>query len=345
MARILQTGFEPGHMSIFDITSNQGTMNTSTTAGAWSAYSHSGGPNPDVISLASSVSEIYFGFRWRMDMIAPGYDVISFESPNATQNGTMNMTAGGKMEWRTGSRAGTLLGTGGLTFSINTWYYIEGHYVINDTTGSIETKVNGTVDIGPLTSQDTRNDAAANGDKTDRVRLGGFGGSNHGFTDDLYVNDTTGSRNIAYSGDIRVSAYIPNAAGDVTGMSRGGADSGSNYGQIDERPPNDATDYVAAAGTSLYDLYNIPNTSGVDTVQAVVLWLRAQKSDAGAKNVAHVLKYDTNADGTADTENVGSDVALSTTWAYYRKIYNDDPGAAAWNAQKIDALQVGAKAR
>jgi hypothetical protein len=156
------------------------------------------------------------------------------------------------------------------------------------------------------------------------------------YVDDLWVNDTTGAQNTGFSGDIRVAAYIPNAAGDVTGLTPTG---GANYTNVDERPPNDATDIVSATGTTLYDLYHVPNTSGVGTVQAVTLWLRAQKSDAGAKSIAHKLK-------SASTEDTGADLTLSTTWAYYGKVYNVDPtDSVAWTAGKVDALQIGAKAR
>jgi hypothetical protein len=117
-----------------------------------------------------------------------------------------------------------------------------------------------------------------------------------------------------------------------------------NYDYVNENPPNDATDYVFDSVVNDYDLYNIPSTQWT-TVAAVVLPLRAQKSDAGAANIAHMTKYDTDASGTADTENTGADVALSTSWAYHTKYYNRQPDATAWSVAKVNALQVGAKVR
>ena len=333
MARIFQTGGEMGHADYGDISA--GTVQTDQLRGSWSAYSFRGG----TVSWDSAVSEFYFGYGYRGNL---GLSMLQFESPNGTANVTtiVNGTSN-KIEVRRGNSGQTLLATGTTVFNTTTWYYIEGHFTINDSTGVVEIKINGvsetlTFVTGNSTNQDTRNDAAAGGDTCSRMS---FGGDSNIRFDDCYVNDTTGSQNTGYSGDIRISAYIPNAAGDTTGLTRGGSDSGSNFGQVDERPPNDATDYVFGTDTTSLDLYNIPNTSGVSDVQAVTLWLRASKSDAGSGNIAHVLK-------SGGTQDVGSDLSLSTSWTYKRKNYNVDPtDSAAWTPSKIDGLQVGAKSR
>lgn len=338
MARVWQSGFEVGHKDCLDLGAG-GAIESTTTRGSWSQYSwHTDGSSGEASFGGAQLSEWYCGLGfYRTANVA---HFLEFRNVNASLAVELTINGSFFIEAKLG-RDGTILATGATAVTVNSWHFVECRFKIADAGGVIEVKLDGVTQF--TFSGDTRYDAAANGDKFTSIVLGET--TNTCYYDDVWVNDTTGTRNIGYSGDVRIKAYIPNAAGDVTGMSRGGTDSGSNYGQVDERPPNDVTDYVTAAGTSLYDLYNIPNTSGVDTVQAVTLWLRAQKSDAGAKNVAHVLKYDTDASGTADTENVGSDVALSTSWAYYGKVYNDDPGATAWSAAKIDALQVGAKAR
>jgi len=328
MARIFCTGFEPGHMGVFDISQN-GSVTTANTRGTYSGYAYTATATRASASWDSSVSEFYFGFGAYKTAIDSTF-LMDFLSPNGTVNIRLQTTAGAKLSVYRGT--GSLLGTGTATLSGATWVYIEGHILINDTTGTVETKVNGVQDLS-LTAQDTRNDAGANGDKCDRFEVGGTSAA---IFDDIYMNDTTGAQNTAYSGDLRVSAYIPNAAGASSGMT---PTAGANYTNVDERPPNDATDIVAATGTTLYDLYALPDTSGIAAVQSVTLWLRAQKSDAGAKNIAHMIK-------SGATENQGSDIALSTSWTYYRKNYNNDPtDSTAWSAIKVDGLQIGAKAR
>lgn len=332
MARIFQTGLELGSSAIFS-TFNGGIV-TSPVAGAWSVYSlrgSSGGGN-NIISMDASVSELYFGARLRFTSIA-ARNHIHFLSPNATEQVSLRQAAGGQF---TATRNGTVLtgGTGTVVPSVDTWYYVEGHIIVSDTVGVFEVKIDGVQDIN-VTGADTKNDGATS--NIDRLNL--MSSSTAQFLDDMYVNDTTGSQNTGYSGDQRLKLYVPNAAGDVTGLTRGGTDSGNNYGQVDEVPTNDGTDYVFGTDTTSYDLYNIPNTSGVATVQAATLWARALKSDAGAASLALVLK-------SGGTENFGSDVALSTSYAFYHTLYNNDPtDSAAWSASKIDSLQIGIKSR
>lgn len=334
MARIYQTGYEPGHIGVHDLLPNIGSVVTTPTAGAWSTYAFSGGSGGSTTAHFSftSVGELYCGFRF----YSTGTNdrrIINFVSPNGVNNLTIRLLNSNKLRFERGDAIATLA-DGNATLAPLTWYYIEAYVVISDTVGKIQLRVNGTDDIALTTGLDTRMDAGANGDKCDR--MGVMPDSGNHYADDLYVNDTTGAQNTGFSGDIRVSGYIPNASGDVTGLT---PTSGSNYTNVDERPPNDATDIVYATGTTLYDLYNIPNTSGVASVQAVTLWLRAQKSDAGAKNIAHKLK-------SGSTEDTGSDVALSTSWTYYGKHYNIDPtDSAQWTALKVDSLQIGSKAR
>jgi hypothetical protein len=309
-----------------------GAVVTTPTAGSWSTYSFQGG-NAGLGGHFSitATGELYHGFRFYT--LANTIRVMNYVSPNAVHNARISLNAASRLEISRGDGT-AVLGTGATILATNTWYYIEVYLLISDTVGKAQVKLNGVDEIALLTGQDTRADAGAGGDTIDRICV--IPDNVNVYVDDMYVNDTTGSYNTGFAGDTRIVAYIPNASGDVTGLT---PTSGSNYTNVDERPPNDATDIVSATGTTLYDLYNIPNTSGVASVQAVTLWLRAQKSDAGAKNVAHIIK-------SGSTESSGSDIALSTSWAYYGKHYSIDPtDSAQWTASKVDSLQIGSKAR
>jgi len=330
MARVWQTGFEIGSNAIFNL-SAAGTISSGAGApGSWSTYYLQGSSSDPQATLPSAISEIYFGMRFRMDNYANARIIVQFYSPSATAQSCFVVTTGGVLQWRRGSSSGTILGTGTTVLSNGVWYYIEGRLKVHDTTGIAEAKINGTSELN-LTSQDTRNDAS--NATIDRFLVAD---SNLVYLDDIYMNDTSGSVNTAYSGDIRITGYIPNADGSNSGMT---LSTGSNhYAVVDERPPN-TTDYAYGTGTTETDTLNIPATSGVNTVQAATLWLYAQKSDAGAGNIAHVVK----SSGTTDT---GSDIALSSTWAYYSKIYDQDPnGPTNWTASAIDSLEIGAKSR
>jgi hypothetical protein len=326
LARLFMTGFETGSTSPF------AGVNTAQKRGAWSTYSCVGNTGPSQL-FTTGVAEFYVGVGFYMSSISGGTQFLTFYNMNANLAFRLSIDAAGHILAVRGD--GSTRATSSLTLTTATWYYVQTHVKIDDSTGLCEVLVDGTQFIN-LTGDDTRSDATTNGEKVNRV---GFSDSGNYYVDDLYFNDTTGSQNNGYSGDTRVAAYIPNAAGDSTGLTRGGTDSGNNYGQVDERPPNDGTDYVFGTDTSSYDLYNLPATSGVSTVQGVQLWVRAAKSDAGAASIALMLK-------SGGTEDQQADQALSTSYGYFYKTYDVDPtDSVAWTAAKVDGLQIGIKSR
>lgn len=103
-------------------------------------------------------------------------------------------------------------------------------------------------------------------------------------------------------------------------------------------------EYVSESTVDQYDLYNL-NTTQWSDVAGVVWFARAKKDDAGSGAVAPVLKYDTNANGSADTENTATEQGLGTTYRYFVHYYSQQPDATAWTDDKVDALQVGVKVR
>lgn len=334
MARICQTGWEPGHIGVMDVAAGSGSVVTTPLPGSWSSYAHNGGSggSPSQIGFDTATTEIYFGCRvysgtvssWSADNRMLGFGAPALEH--------VRLSTGTSAHVQVRRADGTNLQTGTFTFVANTWYYLQGHVIVSDSVGVFELLIDGVQDIN-VTGADTRNGGADANMSCCR-----FTSDTNRVYDDFYVNDTTGSNN-GYSGEQRIYGFLPNAAGDNTGLTRGGTDSGNNYGQVDERPPNDGTDYVFGTDTSSYDLYNIPDTSGVSLVQATTLWLRAAKSDASAASIAHMLK-------SGGTENQGSDLALTTSYVYYRKNYNVDPtDSAAWTPSKVDGLQIGEKSR
>jgi len=332
MARVFQTGFETGSVQQFDLQAS-GSIISTNTRGSWSGYAHEPLTTGGEQSLPATYTELYGGIGvYRNGDVTNGF--ITFKE-GATFHLTIGLLNGAISVWR-GTDSGTLLGSGAIMQDL-AWSYVEWRFTISDTTGIVTIKLNGSTTIS-LTSQDTRN--AGTSGVIDRFVLGdAVGNTNNFILDDLVLNDTTGAQNNGFPGDTKVGVLMPNAAGDVTGLSRGGTDSGANWSQVEERPPNDATDYVFDTVVNDYDLYALPNLSAFSSVQAVNIWLRAQKDDAGAASIAPMLK-------SAATEHTGADQTLSTSWAYYRQLYDVDPtDSAAWTTSKVDALQAGAKAR
>lgn len=336
MAVSFLTGWEMGSTSIQ--ASGSDPIETTIVPGAWSVYSRKHGNSNSTYLLSSEVSEVFVGIRaqWRTSFSDQNF--LRFQSPSAGNQVGLRVTSGGNIAVVRGNTPGVVLATGSVTMSLNTWYYIEAHFVISDTVGEYETRINGTVDITHATGADTRTDATYS--TTDRVNLSG-NGTMVSYFDDFYVCDTSGTAHATYLGnpDLKVQGFSPNAAGDVTGLT---PSTGSNWSCVDDVPPSDS-DYVTGTDTSGYDLYNIPDLTGITGIQAGTLWVRA--AAASAANVAAVVKYDSNNDGTADTESVGTDQALSASFAYYPRVLDTDPAGHTWTTAKMNALQIGAKSR
>lgn len=319
------------------------SINTSVTAGPWSARSIKFTTTSGYVrqTWAASAANFY-GQAWvRTQLGSLTYGLFQFEDSAGVVLCTLAIDrVSGHFKAYKGSSGGTLLGTGTFTILADVWMYLQWHVVLHDTAGVFTLKVNGTTDID-LSGVDT---IATGGAATADRWAYTAGGDAATYLDDLVITDETGMDNITYPDYLGIQALMPSAAGDNTGLT---PSAGSNYQCVDELPANDATDYVYDSILNDYDLYNIPSTRW-STVAAVGLALRVSKSDAGAANIAHMLKIDTDGSGTADELDTGPDIALSTSWTDELKIYNrqpDDAGATSWTAAKVAALQVGAKVR
>lgn len=331
MARIFQTGLETGSVDpLTTIATVNTTLETTVTRGSWSSYAAKIGTSSGYAhwTLGAGYGEFYMGFGFHTGSIS-AIDTLTCRSPDGTVQCSLEYGASGQLLALRGTT--TTLGSGGQLVA-NTWHWIECHIIISNTVGEFTVKLDG-VQVINVTGADTQAHASETTVQTLRFE----GSVAPHYFDDIVINDTTGAQNTSWPGDVRVSGYTPNADGDVSGLTL--STGTSHYAVVDERPPNDATDYAYDSVVNDYDLLNIPNTSGISSVQAVTLWLRAQKSDAGAANIAHMLK-------SGATEDTGSDVALSTSWTYHGKVYNVDPtDSGAWTTGKLDALQIGAKCR
>lgn len=338
MATIFMDGSETGSNGWAD---GGISLQTDTTAGVWSTYSMSASGNNSFTMYMDGSADVLYG---QFHVYLEGNSHVQefrFLSPLDTEQCHISWDSGERITIETPSE--TVLATGTTVLQYDRWYYVQFYIKIHDTLGECTIKVDGVTQF-TATGLDTRSDTTTA--NVSRIAIACTATQSGNRWDDIIINDTTGTDNTSYPDWQGIEALMPNAAGDNTGLTRGGTDSGSNYGQVDERPPN-TTDYVYSSTVDLYDIYNLPATQW-PSVSAVALFLRAQKSDAGAANIAHMLKIDTDASGTADELDTGSDVPLSTSWSYHSKIYNrqpDNAGDTSWTANKVNALQAGAKVR
>lgn len=344
MATIFMEATELGQITGWMTVIGDGSAVASPVAGSWSSYSLQVNGSADPQAVFSTAVSTFYGQGWIRHNAFGSNAFFAFLAPNGNPQCSICTNASGKITLARGENQ-FLLATGTSTLAINTWYYVQFKVVISATVGEMVVFINGIEETfswvtGTYNTQNTKNDATYG--TVDTLRFVRSSGTS--WFDDVIINDTSDTDNVSYPANLGITALMPNAAGDSTDLARGGADSGSNYGQVDERPGNDATDYVYDDVVDEYDLYNLPATSWT-TVASVGLAIKAAASDGGLGYIAHMVKYDTNADAAADTENTGSDLALSTTWAHFIKYYNRQPDSTSWTAAKVNALQVGVKVR
>lgn len=231
---------------------------------------------------------------------------------------------------------GVIADSGTRTLQPKRAYYIEFRALVADVGGAAQVWVDEVEWIN--FSGDTQQTAQSG------VTSVGWGGDNSWRWDDPYVLDTSGTVNNARLGDIACAGLLVTGAGDAAQFTPVGA--AANWDCVDEVPPDDATTYAHSSTVDQRDLHVLEDLSAELTdVKGVVLAARAQKSDAGTANIALGVKYDSNGDGTPDTESWGADQALSTAWAYHKRVLDQHPDGTGWTRAKVNALQVGYKAR
>lgn len=234
------------------------------------------------------------------------------------------------------TRNGTTLATSSNSLSTNTTYYIETKVVINDTTGSVEVKVNGS-STGwiNITGQDTKNTANASANV---IQFNGITASSNTDFDDLYICDGAGSTNNDFLGDVRVDCYLPDGNGNSSQLTGSDGNSTDNYQLVDESSQNGDTDYVQSATVNQKDTYTFADMSHTPaSIFGTQVNMTAKKDDSGTRSICSVCR-------SGGTDYDGDTQALSTSYVDYRNINETDPAtSSAWTRTNLNAAEFGVK--
>lgn len=237
----------------------------------------------------------------------------------------------GFLEVRRGDYVGTLLGTAvSNPLSTAAFAFVEWKVVVHPSAGSVTAYVNG-VAVITLTGINTAQTGSAG---WDRMQLAGGAGSCS--FDDWYVLDDTGAAPLnAVLGDVRVDARVPTAAGATTGFT---PSTGANWQNVDDATPNGDTDFNSTLSVPATDTFTVQDAPVAGaTLYGVQVSINAKKLDAGTCSLAPVVRH-------AGTDNVGADVALSTNYLYFTKVFGTNPGTgAAWVEADFNAAEFGYK--
>lgn len=190
--------------------------------------------------------EVFVGFALFMKNLPPTADqlfpMLLLDGSNNVI-ASLNVTPSGVLEARRGT--GTLLGaSAGPVVGASSWNHIECRVVRNSSAGVFAVRVNGETVID-LTG--------ANTGSTDFVQWAcqslDASETYVNYIDDLVVNDTSGSYNTTWKGDLRVATLFPNEDATPSGWTKYGRDKfGTGVGDFD---PDDFISFADGSGLNI----------------------------------------------------------------------------------------------
>lgn len=214
----------------------------------------------------------------------------------------------------------------------NSYYYFEIKFVISNTAGSMQLRVNGSQWFN-VPSANTFNSLANNPSKSiNQVTFANLSGTTADlYIDDFYAVTTTGFIPTDYLGPISIQAMLPSgfASGGigwtVTGASQ-------NYQAVNQSPPNTSV-FVGsgegAIGTS--DIYAFPALSGSNKIVALDFNYLVQRGLKGPGTIAPLI-----------ASNVGAFIVPGTAFGYKSQILTNDPViASSWTITSINSHHFG----
>lgn len=253
-----------------------------------------------------------------------------YDSADGAQS-FVRLTSGGEIEIVRSTT--TLEVSSGLSWTVDTWYYVTAKVVIDDS-GSWVVKI--WSDTGTLLktlsgSGDTKFTANTG---VQRVRFGDTSDSG------VYFEDAWIDRAGVLVGRYRVEDLYPTGAGNSASWTRAGTDTGANYSQVNETV-KDTVSEVRSTAADQYDLYACGNRVISGTPIAVQISLIGERLTGGPSPVEFkncVRIGSTTYDGTITQGYTStSDIRKIEVW-------NNDPSTnSAWNDTNINAMEIGMK--
>jgi hypothetical protein len=319
MARLFTTGFECGDLldfgSVYLLTASGEQVHTGNYAARGGADQYARkyiSPSPN--------NEVYIRYWWRAGNSG---DKTLLQVGTSDSNVEIYGGAGYVFKLRRGA---TIVATGTLVPTGNTWYMLELYAKLDDAAGVLTLKVDGVEDA--TFSGDTLPGASA---AITNVQI--YTGEGLAYVDDIAINDASGAADNSWPGDGRVIGIKPNGAGDNTDFT---PSAGANYENVDDVPHDSDTTYNHSGTDGHYDLFNL-EACGLSDVDILGVNVKGTMRKEVANGDKARLKVKAGA-----TEYDGDDKDILTSYTRINQEWRTNPNtAAAWQTAEIDALQAG----
>ena len=262
-------------------------------------------------------------------------DLISFyEDSSASETQVSVIYTGDKrfQVLRGQTLGGTVLATTTDQFDLyDGWHYLEFKAFINNTTGSFELRFD-EENILSATNVDTRNNNAE-ADEIKHIHIQRIEVVNTStFFDDLYICDTTGTKNKDFLGDCQVTTIFPKADGALEDFTRSvGADS---FALVNDNPPDDDSTHVESNTVGHKDSFDMDDVSSMTTILGVQLTEYARFL-TGSADIKHLARIDGG-------NFLGSTKTLAGSYDFHMFIWEDNPDlSSAWTINGINTAEFG----
>lgn len=282
------------------------------------------------------------GFSFRPQELAN--KTICFFRDEETVQVSLTLGASGLIHVNRGHS--TILATSTNPLQTGQFYYIEFKVTVSNTNGSFELRVKRSPDsVGTeatATLQDTQVSPNA------RINVFGLGGgtasdsSTNSFDyDDIYIADTSGTRNNNFLGPAGVNVIFPNGIGTITQW-------GGSYADVDETTPDDDSTYTILGGTSkatiTYNYQDIRDLPGDIFGLAIRTYARKEYGNTAAIRNAFLSGTMDSRGGTVYVQT--TPLYLETDYTYHSgDIYETNPAAIAapgtWTPSAVNSGQWG----
>lgn len=222
--------------------------------------------------------------------------------------------------------------TSTTTFANNSWIYIEAKWVMSTTVGSLTLRINGVQEAqtsGINTGSTVPNNVLIQGLNTGASQF------QDSRWDDIYVLDGSGTTNNDFLGDQKIILLNPTGAGSNTDWT---PSTGSNFQVVDENLGNSDTDYITSSVANNIDTYTLEDLPATSSeVFGLKSIIQARKTDVQTRQIAPVIRI-----GVTDHAGTSS-AGLSTSYAHYTQLYDQDPTSADWDVSKVNNIELGVK--
>jgi hypothetical protein len=264
-----------------------------------------------------------------------------FDSVNNTCQVTISFEPNGVIKAYQGNGRGGLLYAASYAgvYQQDEWFHVEIKGTIDAVSGYVEVRIN-TVPVLSISGIDTKVSAVTG---FDSIVIGDNASHWNGATlavayDDLFVNDTSGSSNNSWSGNLRIFGAFMIANGATDNFTIGGSSPAPTNWQSVLNQALDDTKYVYSSTVGNIDLYEPNPVVTGPLVRALQVRMALRQDDATQRVARAQLRI-----GTTVYSGV-VDQYTNQTYTLYKERWNLSPATGVtFTGSEVNGLQAGVK--